>query len=60
MRVCQAMISDEDLDKLKKRFLEIFTDENWEKLEEEIKEIRREFYKQTELDDDAWDFVINE
>jgi len=51
---------NQKIKELAKKFSEVFSEESWRKLEEELREIRDEFYKQTELDDDAWDFVINE
>ncbi|MHA1252741.1 MAG: hypothetical protein ACTSRP_22330 [Candidatus Helarchaeota archaeon] len=52
--------NEEDKEKLKEKFIKIFTEENWIKLEEDIERIKQKFHKQIELDEDTWNFVINE
>jgi len=53
-------MTQNNLKELENKFRKIFTDENWEKLEKQVKGLEIEFYKHIELDDDAWDFIINE
>jgi len=45
---------------LKKRFEDVFTEEEWKKLEKTIEELKKKFLYEIYLDDDMYDFVINE